>query len=82
MHNLTVKFINPFFIQDAASKGLGLVYDSSSEDQKKELVQKLLQSLGGKPNVTKVNEETKIFEEGELGKTPTGENLSTYKELW
>jgi len=39
--------------------------------------------LGGKPNVVaKVEEDTKVFEEGQLGKTPTGENLSTYKELW
>jgi proteasome component ECM29 len=38
--------------------------------------------LGGKPNVTKVTEDTKVFEEGQLGKTPTGENLTTYKELW
>ena len=60
-----------------------MVYDSSSEEQKKELVQILLTTLGGKSTVVaKVEEGTKVFEEGQLGKTPTGENLSTYKELW
>ena len=72
---------NNEIIQDAASKGVGLVYDSSSEEQKHELVQILLQTLGGKPNVTKVTEDTKVFEEGQLGKAPGGENMSTYKEL-
>ena len=83
-HILIVKFnLVDCFVQDAASKGVGLVYDSSSEEQKKELVQILLTTLGGKSTVVaKVNEDTKVFEEGQLGKTPTGENLSTYKELW
>ncbi|TRY72263.1 hypothetical protein TCAL_11939 [Tigriopus californicus] len=79
---MTVLGDNNEMIQDAASKGLGLVYDCSSEGQKEEMVKGLLQTLTeGKREVQKVGEDTKIFEEGQLGKTPTGGNLSTYKEL-
>lgn len=79
---MTVLGDNNEMIQDAASKGLGLVYDCSSEDQKEKMVAGLLQTLTeGKREVQKVGEDTKIFEEGQLGKTPTGGNLSTYKEL-
>lgn len=36
---------------------------------------------GGRRQAVKVNEDSKVFEEGVLGKAPTGGNLSTYKEL-
>merc|ERR1719341_3095950 len=71
-------------IQDAASKGIAIVYESCSEDQQERMVNSLLETLigGGKKEVNKVNEDTKVFEEGEMGKNPvTGGNLSTYKEL-
>eukprot|EP00095_Tigriopus_kingsejongensis_P007808 maker-scaffold204_size260821-snap-gene-1.36 protein:Tk07808 transcript:maker-scaffold204_size260821-snap-gene-1.36-mRNA-1 annotation:"proteasome-associated protein ecm29-like protein" len=73
---------NNDMIQDAASKGLGLVYECSSDEQKEGMVKSLLQTLmEGKREVQKVGEDTKLFEEGQLGKTPAGGNLSTYKEL-
>ena len=74
---------NNDLVQDAASKGVAIVYDNCSEDQREELVSSLLDSLlGKKPSeVKKVNEDTKVFQEGELGKIPEGGNLSTYKEL-
>ena len=69
-------------VQDAASKGLGLVYDSCSEEQQDKMVKNLLGTLmEGNRSVAKVSGETKIFEEGSMSKTPTGENLNTYKEL-
>lgn len=60
-------------VQDVASKGLSLVYQSSNEIDKKELVDKLIEQLaGGKRQVAQVTQDTKLFEEGQLGKTPTG----------
>lgn len=54
-----------------------------SGDQK-DLADSLLnQLIGGKRQVVQVAEDknTKLFEEGVLGKTPTGGNITTYKEL-
>ena len=72
-------------MQDAASKGIGAVYESCNEDQRERMVGNLLDTLlGRKKEVSKVTSETQVFEEGELGKLPEqagGGNLSTYKEL-
>ncbi|XP_052750867.1 proteasome-associated protein ECM29 homolog [Galleria mellonella] len=73
---------NSEIVQDVASKGLSLVYQNSDESQKQALVSQIIDQLtSGKRSVTQVTEDTKIFEEGQLGKAPTGGNLSTYKEL-
>ena len=76
---------NNDMVQDAASKGLGLVYDACSESQRDEMVGGLLQTLmEGTKSVQKVTGDTKLFEEGQLGKVPSssgGGNLTTYKEL-
>lgn len=65
-----------------SSKGLALVYENSTEEEKKKLVDGLLdQLLSGKRAVQQVTENTKVFEEGQLGVSPSGGNLSTYKEL-
>ena len=50
-------------MQDAASKGLGLVYEGCSEGQQKEMVDALLRTLmEGKREVQKVSGDTKIFQ--------------------
>ena len=50
-------------LQDAASKGLGLVYEGCSEGQQKEMVDALLRTLmEGKREVQKVSGDTKIFQ--------------------
>lgn len=73
---------NSDIVQDVASKGLSLVYQNSDESQKQALVGQIIEQLtSGKRSVAQVTEDTKIFEEGQLGKAPTGGNLSTYKEL-
>ena len=65
-----------------SSKGLALVYENSDEESKKNLVAGLLdQLLAGKRSVQQVTGNTKLFEEGQLGISPSGGNLSTYKEL-
>ncbi|KAI5754154.1 hypothetical protein M8J77_006226 [Diaphorina citri] len=72
---------NNEIIQDFASKGLAVVYESGPEDMKKELVSLLVQQLvEGRKTAAKVTQDTKIFEEGAIT-TPSGGNLSTYKEL-
>lgn len=64
---------NTDIVQDVASKGLSLVYQNSEESQKQELVAQIIEQLtSGKRSVTQVTEDTKIFEEGQLGKAPTG----------
>ncbi|XP_053393707.1 proteasome adapter and scaffold protein ECM29-like [Mercenaria mercenaria] len=68
--------------QDISSKGLGLVYEICSTEQKDVLVSKLVETLmTGKRQQPKVSGDTQVFEEGSLGKTPDGGGLSTYKEL-
>nr|XP_014085277.2 proteasome-associated protein ECM29 homolog [Bactrocera oleae] len=70
------------FVQDVASRGLGLVYSLSDANSQNDLANSLLdQLIGGKRQVNKVSEETELFAEGMLGKTPTGGNITTYKEL-
>lgn len=63
----------PELVQDVASRGLGIVYSISSNDSQEELSNLLLdQLIGGRRQVQKVTEDTKLFEEGVLGKAPTG----------
>ncbi|KOB74355.1 Proteasome-associated protein ECM29-like protein [Operophtera brumata] len=60
-------------VQDVASKGLSLVYQNSDESQRQALVGQIIEQLtSGKRSVAKVTEDTKIFEEGQLGTAPTG----------
>lgn len=50
-----------------------MVYELSETQNQGDLAQSLLQQLlGGKRQVNQVNEDTKLFEEGVLGRTPTG----------
>lgn len=61
------------FIQDVASRGLGLVYSLSDPNSQTDLANSLLdQLIGGRRQVNQVAEDTQLFEEGVLGKTPTG----------
>lgn len=61
------------FVQDVASRGLGLLWEMS-KDQSNLADSLLNQLLGGKRQVLQVADDknTKIFEEGQMGKTPTG----------
>ncbi|XP_069486911.1 proteasome adapter and scaffold protein ECM29 isoform X2 [Ambystoma mexicanum] len=68
--------------QDVASKGLGLVYELGSEQDQQELVSTLVETLmTGKRAKHEVSGDTEVFQGTSLGKTPDGQNLSTYKEL-
>lgn len=70
-------------VQDVASRGLGLIFSMSNESDQSELSNLLLEQLtdGNKGKVKQVADDTVLFEEGVLGKAPTGGNLTTYKEL-
>ena len=70
-------------VQDVASRGLGLIFSISNENDQTELSNLLLEQLteGNKGKARKVDEDTVLFEEGVLGKAPMGGNLTTYKEL-
>ncbi|XP_076347189.1 proteasome adapter and scaffold protein ECM29 [Tachypleus tridentatus] len=73
---------NSEITQDIASKGLNLIYELGEEKDKNELVNLLLETLtSGRKSVVAVSDDTKLFEEGILGKSPTGGGISTYKEL-
>ncbi|GAB0097179.1 Proteasome-associated protein ECM29 homolog [Sergentomyia squamirostris] len=73
---------NNELVQDVASRGLGEIYTLATVADQKELANELLLQLtGGQRKMMQVTGDTKIFEEGTLGKTPTGENITTYKEL-
>ncbi|XP_053680548.1 proteasome-associated protein ECM29 homolog [Anopheles nili] len=69
-------------IQDVASRALGIIFALSDNACQEDMSNLLLDQLvGGRRQVQKVVEDSKLFEEGVLGKAPTGGNLSTYKEL-
>lgn len=73
---------NNDLVQDAASKGLGVVYECCSEATRQSMVQGLVQTLTeGKRTIQNVTRDTKIFQDGELGRAPSGGQLSTYREL-
>ncbi|XP_045609918.2 proteasome adapter and scaffold protein ECM29 isoform X1 [Procambarus clarkii] len=73
---------NNDLVQDAASKGLGVVYECCSEATRQSMVEGLVQTLTeGKRTIKNITDDTKIFQEGELGKAPSGAQLSTYREL-
>lgn len=60
-------------MQEAASKGLALVYDSGDEQQRQQLVDGLVGALtGARSSTQKVTADTKLFAEGELGSDPSG----------
>ncbi|KAG5880535.1 hypothetical protein JTB14_026768 [Gonioctena quinquepunctata] len=70
---------NNDIVQDAASKGLCVLYDIYKSE---ELLSALVKQLtSGSRQTAQVTDNTKIFEEGQLGSAPTGGNLTTYKEL-
>uniref|UniRef100_A0A8R1HP39 Proteasome-associated protein ECM29 homolog n=1 Tax=Caenorhabditis japonica TaxID=281687 RepID=A0A8R1HP39_CAEJA len=73
---------NDDFSQDISSKGMGVVYGLADQTLRKKLVESLMTTLTeGKRSEAKVQEDTKIFAKSEMGTTPTGEKLTTYKEL-
>lgn len=68
--------------QDIASKGLGLTYESSTEEARTKLMTQLVDTLmTGQRTRREVTGETQVFEEGALGKTLDGQNMTTYREL-
>lgn len=68
--------------QDVASKGLGLVYEMGGEKDQQELVSTLVETLmTGKRVKHAVSHDTEVFQGEDMGKTPDGHGLSTYKEL-
>jgi len=67
------------FTQEVASKGIGLVYDLGNDKVKQDLVGSLVNTLSEGRKMEKVNENTQIF--NNLGTTPDGSQLSTYKDL-
>ncbi|CAI9736898.1 adapter and scaffold ECM29-like [Octopus vulgaris] len=73
---------NDEITQDITSKGLSLVYENCSSEQKDALVSGLVDTLlTGKRSKTVVTGDTEVFSVGSLGKTPEGGSMSTYKEL-
>uniref|UniRef100_A0A182JBI6 TOG domain-containing protein n=1 Tax=Anopheles atroparvus TaxID=41427 RepID=A0A182JBI6_ANOAO len=69
-------------IQDVASRAMGIIFSLSDDAGQEEMSDLLIdQLIGGRRQVQKVAADTKLFEEGVLGKAPTGGNLTTYKEL-
>lgn len=69
-------------LQEVAGKALSLVYELGDESTKKELVDSLVNALQkGSSSTFKVTADSEIFATGEVGMTPTGDKLTTYREL-
>ncbi|EFO27762.2 hypothetical protein LOAG_00726 [Loa loa] len=70
------------FSQEVASEGLGIIFELGSEEQKKIMVEELVNTLSvGRKRVDPIAPNTLLFSRGELGTTSGGENLTTYREL-
>ncbi|VDK69522.1 unnamed protein product [Onchocerca ochengi] len=70
------------FSQEVASEGLGVIFELGSEEQKKVMVEELVNTLStGRKRLDPIAPNTRLFAKDELGTTPTGENLTTYQEL-
>lgn len=68
--------------QSVASKCLSLLYELSDQASREQLVAQLLDTLtSGRKSTVAVTEDTRLFDEGTLGSTPTGGSLTTYREL-
>jgi proteasome component ECM29 len=74
--------------QEVASKAIGLIYTLANSEQKKYLVSKLMDTLSGNnskkstSSTIKIKDENEeIFKQEQIGKTPDGANITTYKEL-
>lgn len=80
--------------QEVASKAIGLIYSLANDEQKNNLVSKLSDTLSGgtakkqatsaaalQTNIKIHDENEEIFKQEQIGKTPDGANISTYKEL-
>ncbi|PSC71704.1 proteasome-associated ECM29-like protein [Micractinium conductrix] len=70
--------------QEMASRGLAAVYDLADEATRKALLDGLIATLSGAPQkrrAIKLSGESQLFEKGQLGATPGGGSLTTYKEL-
>lgn len=61
-------------VQEGAGKGLALVYEATKDPAAKEQVLKAVvdQLTVGRKAAIKVTDETKLFNEGELGESPSG----------
>ncbi|KAJ3123506.1 hypothetical protein HK098_001853 [Nowakowskiella sp. JEL0407] len=71
------------FIQEVASKGIGIVYELGDPAMKKELVQSLVSTFteGKKLAPQSVTAETTLFDNNALGNTPEGTNITTYQSI-
>lgn len=68
-------------VQEAASRGLGLVYEKGDQSVKDELVRQLVQSFTGNKSgmAGQVTADTELFDAGAL---PTGDgSITTYKDI-
>ncbi|KAL6433433.1 hypothetical protein ACFW04_006522 [Cataglyphis niger] len=84
IHHAFIDFLSDDsdIVQDVASKGLNVVHINSTQEERDVLVSTILEQFTqGRRTVQQVTADTKLFEEGQLGKSPSGGNLSTYREI-
>ncbi|KAJ7569419.1 hypothetical protein O6H91_01G077400 [Diphasiastrum complanatum] len=70
--------------QEMAARGMSVVYELGETSTKDKLVKLLVDTLSGstkRKRAVKLMEDSEVFEEGTIGGTPSGGNISTYKEL-
>jgi len=68
-------------LQEVAGKALSEVYELGDEVTKKELVDSLVNVLQKGASTFKVTADSEIFSAGQMGTTPSGDKLTTYREL-
>ncbi|XP_076235930.1 proteasome adapter and scaffold protein ECM29 isoform X2 [Calliopsis andreniformis] len=84
LHHAFIDFLSDDsdIVQDIAAKGLSLIHINSTKEEKDSLVSNIMQQFTqGRKTVQQVTPDTKLFEEGQLGKSPSNGNLTTYREI-
>eukprot|EP00002_Diphylleia_rotans_P027784 TRINITY_DN5582_c0_g1_i1.p1 TRINITY_DN5582_c0_g1~~TRINITY_DN5582_c0_g1_i1.p1 ORF type:complete len:1767 (+),score=261.55 TRINITY_DN5582_c0_g1_i1:43-5343(+) len=71
------------FIQEVAAKGLSICYALTGDEKlKADLVSSLVGAItGDRKKARPLDEDTELFQDGALGKTPDGSSITTYKEI-
>ncbi|VDN53494.1 unnamed protein product [Dracunculus medinensis] len=72
---------NNDFSHDIATKGLGIVFESANDEQKKTMLDDLMAALvAGRKRAVPLTLDTQLFYDDLLGKA-SGERLATYREI-
>jgi len=72
---------NNEIIQEVGGKGLTVVYDIGTSANKQKLLDDLVKIIAEGKSGFKITANSELFPKGFLGQSPSGQNISTYKQI-